>query len=173
MNNAPSGSVVRDSIRGSSGFHDTGESAPRPDEDQHLLVALEERWFRHRKCGLEIRHEMGKELNDCLGEPSDRPMHDGHLMAAVAKRLKTSMSELYRMRWLAAKFGNVEELFKAHPKCLDWAKFNILLPQLIRDGDGSEKDSNQLQAKTRSRELRRRIADLRKRNSERRLDANR
>ena len=127
------------------------------DNDEELIAKLEEVWSSHCFTGLESRHKMGVLLKKSLGEPAERQDHGRRVMKKAAERLKTSESELSRMRWLGHLFTSVEELRERHPNCRSWTDFKQQLP-LMKRGNESAKPQ---EAKPQKTELERIASSLR------------
>ncbi|MBA4017766.1 MAG: hypothetical protein C0483_11380 [Pirellula sp.] len=74
-------------------------------------------WVANASRDLEARHELGKLLNERLGSPEARQKRGAETMKQVANALKTSRSELTRLRQFAAQYSNVAEFLKRRSDC--------------------------------------------------------
>jgi hypothetical protein len=91
------------------------------------LDLLAERWQNYEGVGLEIRHEMGKLLNDSFGPPTKRQDRGKGTLKEAAEKLKTTESELSRMRWFAHLFRSSEDLGENHTDVTTWTAVKQLL----------------------------------------------
>jgi len=111
--------------------HDQECLDPQPPDD------LVKRWQLEHVNGLELRHETGAWLNHLLGAPTVRLDHGQRVLKRVGKVLRTSESELSRMRWLVHFFPDRANLQRGKLKLVSWTHFKRVLPRL-RSSEGLE-----------------------------------
>jgi len=98
--------------------------------DDKLLDRLVELWKSHHQRDLEVRHETGKLLNKQFGSPNERKKRGEEVLKQACERLKTTKSELSRMRRFAFHFDSISDLMGQHPEVDNWSKVKELLPKL-------------------------------------------
>jgi GGDEF domain-containing protein len=112
---------------GDQGTISREEFLPRLDQ-------LAEKWRAHRGVDLEIRHEAGKLLNDHFGPPTKRQKRGEQVLKEAAERLRTTESELSRMRRFASSFESFADLMEKYPDATTWTAVKGLLPKLKPQG---------------------------------------
>lgn len=96
------------------------------DEDA-LIESLRGLWVPHRRKDLEVRHEMGKLLNDRLGPPRLRQAYGQAVIDRVSKELDLDKTDISRMRRFAGKFKNFEAFQQKHPETTSWTRVRVLI----------------------------------------------
>jgi GGDEF domain-containing protein len=104
------------------------------EEFDQRLGHLAEKWRTHRGADLEIRHETGKLLNDHFGPPDTRQKRGEGVLKEAAERLRTTESELSRMRRFASSFESFADLMEKYPDATTWTAVKGLLPKLKPQG---------------------------------------
>jgi len=111
----------------------SGKDQPLSDaEFTAQLDPLVQQWQDHEDVGLEIRHATGKLLNEYLGPPTERQPRGKATVKGVAAKLRTSLSDISRMRTFADYYKSVGDLKSNYPKetTWSWTKVKELLPKL-------------------------------------------
>jgi hypothetical protein len=97
--------------------------------DPEFIQASDE--FRsHQEGGLKIRHRIGARVNRYFGTPDKRQKRGAEVLKAAVEQLRTTESELSRMRWFAHHFPTLEGFQQAHPVATTWTAVKELLPKL-------------------------------------------
>lgn len=119
-----------------------GEEVVQPlsQEEEHIIVQLKILWLPHEKSGLDVRHKMGRLLNDRLGQ--DTQPRGREVIKQAAERLGLNVSDLYRMKAFSARFKSVHEFSEQYPDVQTWSGVKKLLGDLGRaekasGGDGT------------------------------------
>lgn len=116
------------------------EAAFRPTKNEEAVVKrIAELWRSYQHRGLEIRHMIGKLLNQQIGNPDDRQDRGKAVMAMASERLGIAVSDLNRMRWFAFLFKSVKGLHEKHPKIDSWTKLKEELPRLMPKDNNKKK----------------------------------
>jgi len=105
---------------------------------EEWLERLRKHWVRYQKKGLEVRWEMGKELNKRLVSPTKRQAHGQETLKKVGKELGISQSDISRMRTFAIMFPSFQEFEEKHPEMNSWSQIKGLISNLNAIGKGKE-----------------------------------
>jgi DNA-binding MarR family transcriptional regulator len=106
-----------------------------PEAFQQQLGEIAKTWLRHQESGLELRHRTGILLNSHLGSPENRQNRGEQVVKDVAERLKTTASDISRMRWFGHLFKTPSDLTTKHPGVTTWSAFKALLPTIKPKGE--------------------------------------
>jgi len=101
------------------------------------LGELADRWERHDRYDLALRHQTGKLLNRFFGKPTHRQAYGDGTMKKAAKQLRRTEVELSQLRRFAFRFKTLAVFKQKHPKVTTWTQVRKLLAT-ARKPDGGK-----------------------------------
>ena len=110
-----------------------------------LLQELRPLWQEHRERGLEIRHQMGRQLNMRLGSLGLRREYIRHVIRTIAADLRVETREIAKMRQFDDMFESVRQMHELHPEDQTWSDVARLLAD--RPGNGADASQNETAAR--------------------------
>jgi len=119
------------------------------------LGELADRWTRHDRDDLALRHATGQLLNRYFGKPTQRQAWGAGTMKEAAKQLRRTEVELSQLRRFAFRFKTLAAFKRKHPKVTTWTQVRKLLAA-PRKPDGGKNG----EARKKSTGLRKLIDDL-------------
>jgi hypothetical protein len=91
------------------------------------LGDLADRWTRHDRDDLALRHATGQLLNRYFGKPTQRQAWGAGTMKKAAEQLRRTEVELSQLRRFAFRFQTLKVFKRKHPKVTTWTKVRKLL----------------------------------------------
>src|SRR5262245_17738648 len=99
-----------------------GEQTLLTEKDfNRQLGQLAEKWGKQNGKDLSLRFKTGELLNQYFGPPDQRQKRGEEVLKNTAERLRTTQSELSRMRWFAHHFSDLGDFEQKHPEVKTWA----------------------------------------------------
>lgn len=103
------------------------KSPDRVNGEDQLVESIGQVWIPHQNRDLEIRYEVGRLLNDKLGNPSIRQSFGLGTIRRISAELEIDKSDISRMRRFAGKFESFDHFQTCCPNVKNWTAVRTIL----------------------------------------------